>query len=308
MKHFLLFTISLILFSNTTIAQDFDTQLEKLAEGIATNLDGKSKKKIAVWGFVTENGERSSLGNYLTEDFSVYLTNFGDNIEIIDRNHLDVLLKEHQLNSEGYIDEETAKQLGKIIAVDAIITGTYTVLNSTVKVRAKVLDTETALQIAASMANLPLDENIASYLGVSVNGGNSTNRGFNRSLNSNETVNNPEKVDSECSKKRTGDFCFANSLNEKIIVYIIYWPAMETKSVGSKRKTSIILEPKESKCIYSIPERPFSFYIATWKNFTDSDKLRGFEYLMARANFFKFLKDKGELKTETCKSKTYNIK
>ena len=120
-------------------------------------------------GFFTESGETTALGNYITEDFSVYLTNSGENFQVIDRNHLDVLLKEHQLNAEGYIDGETAKELGKITAVDAIITGTYTVLNSVVKVRAKVLDTETALQFAANMGNLPLNENISSYLGISLN-------------------------------------------------------------------------------------------------------------------------------------------
>jgi len=193
-------TIFLLLLCLNSNAQDFDTQLEKLAEGLSQKLSAKGKTKIAVWGFFTENGERTALGNYLTEDFSVYMTNFGDKFEVIDRNHLDVLLKEHQLNAEGYIDETTAKELGKIVAVDVIITGTYTVLNSVVKVRAKALDSETASQFAANMGNLPMNENIASYLGVSVNGGNSTNRGFNTPLNSNETVNNPDTVDQACSK------------------------------------------------------------------------------------------------------------
>ncbi|MEM9144285.1 MAG: FlgO family outer membrane protein, partial [Bacteroidota bacterium] len=216
MKNYLLCqTFLFTLCTNFLFSQDFDTQLEKLAEGLSQRISSKGKTKVAVWGFFTENGERTALGNYLTEDFSVYITNFGDNFEVIDRNHLDVLLKEHQLNAEGYIDENTAKELGKIVAVDAIITGTYSVLNTNIKVRAKALDTETALQFAANMGNLPLNENIASYLGVSVNGGNSTNRGFNTPLSSNETINNPDTVDPACKKNRTGDFCFSNSSNEK---------------------------------------------------------------------------------------------
>ena len=113
--------------SFTGYSQDFDAQLEKLAQGLAERIESKGKAKIAVWGFFTENGEKTALGNYITEDFSVYLTNFGEKFEVIDRNHLNVLLKEHKLNAEGYIDENTAKELGKIVAVDAIITGTYTV-------------------------------------------------------------------------------------------------------------------------------------------------------------------------------------
>lgn len=306
MKQFLLFTTILCFLSSNLIAQEFDAQLEKLAQNIATKLDGKGKKKVAVWGFVTESGERTALGNYLTEDFSVYVTNFGDNFEIIDRNHLDMLLKEHQLNSEGYIDENTAKELGKIVAVDAIITGTFSVLNTNVKVRAKVLDTETALQFAASMANLPLDENVASYLGISLNGGNTTNKGFNRPLGSNESVNNPQTVDEACEKSKTGDFCFSNTLNEKIIIKVAYFT--DEKDTSKNTYKTVILDAKETKCVYGLLNRPFNYYVATFKDFSDDEKFKGNESALNNNNYSKLLKDKGELKVETCKSKTYTIK
>lgn len=297
MKQFILLSLSFFLTITIVNAQDFDAQLEELAQNIATKLDGKGKKKVAVWGFVTESGERTALGNYLTEDFSVYVTNFGDNFEIIDRNHLDMLLKEHQLNSEGYIDETTAKELGKIVAVDAIITGTFTVLTTSVKVRAKVLDTETALQFAASMSNLPLDENVASYLGISVNGGNTTNKGFNRPLGSNETMNNPDTVDSKCSEEDFGDFCFLNSKTEKVAIKI-----RDTKN----RLTTIFLESGESKCIYSLKSGVVEYDIVTWPVL--QKELEGNIGKIGFASSTKYSFDRGQLKVETCKSKTYTIK
>ena len=300
--------LAIAIFTGTFLAsaQDFDDQLEKIAADLSKRIDGKAKTKVAVWGFFTENGEKTALGNYITEDFSVYLTNFGDRFEVIDRNHLDVLLKEHQLNSDGYIDEDTAKQLGKIVAVDAIITGTYTVLNSVIKVRAKALDTETALQFAASMENLPLNDNIASYLGISVNGGNSTNRGFNRPLSSNETINSPDTVDSACQKTQTGDFCFANALNEKVVILIKHYRDAEHKTRSSAK--NIILDAKETKCVYGLINRPFTYYIATWRNFQDDEKFRGSESGLASPALARYLKEKGELKVSTCTSKTYTIK
>ncbi|MFK7814596.1 MAG: FlgO family outer membrane protein [Maribacter sp.] len=307
MKYTIIIFSVLVLATMGLNAQDFDTQLEELAKNITTKLDGKGKKKIAVWGFVTENGERTALGNYLTEDFSVYLTNFGTDFELIDRNHLDMLLKEHQLNAEGYIDETTAKELGKIVAVDAIITGTFTVLTTNVKVRAKVLDTETALQFAASMANLPLNDDISSYLGISLNGGNSTNKGFNTPLNSNETINNPETVDDACKKSNTGDFCFSNTLNEKVIIRVKCFTYADTKKSNYFFKT-IIVDAGETKCIYGVVNRPFNYYIATWTNYIDDEKLKGKESSLSHDYYSKFLKDMGELKVETCTSKTYTIK
>jgi hypothetical protein len=306
MKYFLVTFIFWCFFPTTTNSQDFDAQLEKLAEGLSQKISSKGKTKIAVWGFFTESGERTALGNYLTEDFSVYMTNFGEKFEVIDRNHLDVLLKEHQLNAEGYIDEQTAKELGKIVAVDAIITGTFTVLNTTIKVRAKALDTETALQFAATMGNLPLNENIASYLGVSVNGGNSTNRGFNTPLGSNETVNNPDTVDEACKKNSSGDFCFSNTLNEKIILRIRYYRDAESNSRGDYK--TIIVDTKETKCVYGLINRPFDYYIATFKDFQNDEKFKSREGYLIHQGFSSFLKDKGELKVETCMSKTYTIK
>ena len=308
MKQLLLLCLFLIVVPTRLHSQDFDGQLEELAQNIATKLDGKDKKKIAVWGFVTESGERTALGNYITEDFSVYLTNFGVNYEIIDRNHLDMLLKEHQLNSEGYIDEVTAKELGKIVAVDAIITGTYTVLTTNVKVRAKVLDTETALQFAANMATLPLNENVSSYLGISVNGGNTTNKGFNTPLNSNETVNNPDTVDKACQKNNTGDFCFSNSLTEKVLIQIQHHKTGDLKIPNHYVYDTIIIEPSETKCVYGLFNRPFSYFVILWKDYIDEGKFNGTERYVRREGYFKWLKDKGELKAETCKSKTYTIK
>lgn len=306
MKHILSTIVSLFIFS-AIHAQDFDTNLEALAKDLSLKIDSKEKKKIAVWGFVTEGGERTALANYLTEDFSIYMTNFGDKFEIIDRKHLDMILKEHKLNSEGYIDKATAKELQKIIAVDAIVTGTYTVLSTKIKVRAKVLDTETALQFAANMASLPMNEDVNSYLGIAVNEGNNPNKGFNTPLNSNETINNPETVDPKCKKMQTGDFCFSNALNEKVVVKIIYFTTPDTKFNNNSNKT-IILDAKETKCLYGLVNRPITFYIATWKNYIDDGKFRGYESYLSRDHYNKFLKDKGELKVETCKSKTYTIK
>lgn len=306
MKRSLLLLIVTILSCQFIMAQDFDSKLEKIAEGIATKINSTDKKKVAVWGFVTESGERSGLGNYITEDFSVYITNYGKNFEVIDRNHLDAILKEHKLNSEGYIDEATAKQLGKIIAVDAIITGTYTVLNNSVKVRAKVLDTETALQFAANMGNLPMNENIASYLGISVKGGNAANKGFSKPLNSKETINNPKTVSADCKKKNIGDLCFYNALSEKVVIKFYYYPNMEYKYQNNYK--FIILDSKETKCIYSLASRPSTYYVALWKDYVDEEKFRGSENFISYRDRVKYLKDKGEIRVETCKSKTFTIK
>ncbi|WP_350293564.1 FlgO family outer membrane protein [uncultured Croceitalea sp.] len=156
---------ALVIFPLILTAQHFDSGLESLAEELAEKLNEKEKTKVAIWGFFTESDKHEDFGSYLTEDFSIYLGNYATNFGIIDRPHLKVILKEHRLIADGLIDEKTTKKLGKISAADAIIVGTYTILDNKIKIRVRILDTETALQIGGVMRALSMNDDIAHLLG-----------------------------------------------------------------------------------------------------------------------------------------------
>ncbi|MBK6621327.1 MAG: hypothetical protein IPG32_10785 [Saprospirales bacterium] len=69
---------------------------------------------------------------------------------------------------------DKAKELGKLLSVDAIITGTYTVLSNTIKLSLKALDSSNGFVIASSIKDLPIDGDAGALLGISVStpGGN----------------------------------------------------------------------------------------------------------------------------------------
>lgn len=284
-----LYTILLLIITSTQtiIGQSvFDSQLQALAEKVALQIAAKGKEKVAVWHFVNTKGEITNSGKYIAEDFSVYFTNASkDAYQVMDRNHLDQILKEHKLNSEGFIDPETAKELGRLNAVDAIITGTVDILDTQLKVRVKVLDTETALQIAAEIGYLPIDANMASFLGVPGMGSdnslsrNESNRGFNHPLNSNEEINNPETVSKECESKNIGDYCFANSTNVKLRVQPTF---------DSRYFTTFTLDPGQTQCLYNLLATTYSYEIY-------DTQARG-------------MKAQGEILVVKCTSKTFTIK
>jgi hypothetical protein len=238
---------------------------------------------VAVWHFANTQGEITDMGKFIAEDFSVYFTNASKGTyQVMDRNHLDQLLREHKLNSEGFIDPETAKALGRMKAVDAVITGTVDILEKQLKVRLKVLDTETALQVAAEIGYLPIDENVSAFLGVpglgSSGGSATTNRGFNRPLSSDEQINNPATVNQECESKNYGDYCFANATQRELKVVIddpSSWP-------------SLTLRPGQTQCIYSRKSGTYGYSIS------DRQDTKYFA--------------KGEILIEKCKSKTFVIK
>jgi hypothetical protein len=291
MKQFLIAAILIAFFQTTSFSQDFDSALEKLAESTASKISAKGKKKIAIWGFFEANSQQSALGNYITEDFSVYITNFGNNFEIIDRNHLDLLLKEHKLNAEGFIDENTAKEIGKITAADAIVTGTYSLLGKDkVKIRVKVLDTESALQFAASMGLLPLSNALQDIAGTKYDTG-----GTKSKISSS----------SKCQEETKGDLCFNNLSNEKMVVRISHFKYLDS-SKNSRLYETIFVDPNETKCVYGMYSRPIDYYIATWSVF--QKELEGNDVRLNSAYYTKFLKDKGQIKVETCQEKTFVIK
>lgn len=144
------------------------------------------------------DGNVISIGKYISEQVSDDFSNSNETFQIIDRNHLKTILKEHQLKSEGYIDPSTAKELGKFAGVDYVVTGKITVLSNHINLTIKVLSTETAMINASISGNIQMDENIKELLGISLSG----NKGFNgTSLNSNEYINNPASVNNECNLK-----------------------------------------------------------------------------------------------------------
>ena len=159
---FLLFLFFLPL---TATSQSFDKKLEKMAADLAEKLNEKEKTKVAIWSFLPDDKKGNPLRDLLTEDFSIHLANYANTFSVVDRSQLKTALKEHRLSGDGYIDEKTAKQLGKFSAADAIVTGTYSILRTEIKLRIKVLDTETALQVAGLSGSLPMTPNIARMLG-----------------------------------------------------------------------------------------------------------------------------------------------
>lgn len=79
--------------------------------------------RIGVLEF-TSYRERIYSGNAVTDEFIKQLI-FRD-IDVVERERLESVLREQHLAESKYLDPETVKQVGKILGVDALITGTVT--------------------------------------------------------------------------------------------------------------------------------------------------------------------------------------
>ena len=148
----ILAAIFLLVSAQFTLA--YEKEIVSLSISMAEKISAAGKKTIAVADFTDLQGNVTELGRFLAEEFSVCLAGSDARFEVVDRIHLKSIITEHKLSATGMIDPSTARKLGKIAGVQALITGTVTPFGDNVRLTVKILDTETAKIIGASTANL----------------------------------------------------------------------------------------------------------------------------------------------------------
>jgi len=145
---------TIFFFSGFQYSIAYENEIKDLSSVMTVNIANAGKKTVAVVDFTDLQGNVTELGRFLAEEFSVALAGSGKGFEVVDRTHLKSIITEHKLSATGLIDPQTARKLGKIAGVDALITGTITPFGYSIRLAVKVLDTETAKMISASSGNI----------------------------------------------------------------------------------------------------------------------------------------------------------
>lgn len=141
-----------------------DSQLGALTQQIVSSLSQEKKSRIAVIEFSNLQGQITELGRYLAEELITRLYRTRQ-FDVIERQMLNKVLAEHQLGMSGIIDASSAKELGKILGVDAIATGTVTDLADRIKIHARLISTETGSVFSVAAVAVNKDETVRKLLG-----------------------------------------------------------------------------------------------------------------------------------------------
>ncbi len=100
--------------------------------------------KIAILPFSYLDKRKSEGGSIVSERLTTRIVKL-KKYQVIERELLENLIQEQHLETSGAVSAETAKQIGKILGVDAIISGTLLdVEDGMVEVNARLIKTETA--------------------------------------------------------------------------------------------------------------------------------------------------------------------
>ena len=147
----------------------YEKEIKDLSSTLSESIVKAEKRNIAVVDFTDLEGNVTKLGRFIAEEFSVALLNTAQGFEVVDRTHLKTLIQEHKLSTTGLIDPATARKLGQIAGVEALITGTITPFGETVRLSVKILDTNTAKLIGATAGEIPKTKAIEELLVQEIN-------------------------------------------------------------------------------------------------------------------------------------------
>ena len=107
-----------------------------------------AKKIIAIKDFEVIMGRNEEVAKYVQEDVTTALVNSGQ-FNVVERAKLQSVLDEFKLAQTGLIDPTGAKQIGKLLGADLILTGTLAATGDEWNVNLRLLNTETGLITAA---------------------------------------------------------------------------------------------------------------------------------------------------------------
>ena len=159
---------SLFWVSNSTPSFAYEYEIKSISSSISDSIAKSGKKRIAVVDFTDLQGNVTELGRFIAEELSVDLINTAKGFEVIDRNHLNRILAEHKLSVSGIVDQKTVQKLGQIAGVDALITGSITPLERSIRVVCKVIATDTARVISAAKGDIEKTKAIEELFGKGI--------------------------------------------------------------------------------------------------------------------------------------------
>lgn len=142
-------------FGSAAFAEDPYTVMAKEITEAGSVLNNK---KIAIIPFSYADGrEAAKDGSVISERLTMKLIK-QQKFEIVERSMLDKVMKELKLQNSGGMDAGSTQQLGKLLGVEAIVTGTIVEMPSDkLEVNARLIKTETAQAIGASQVSVEKD-------------------------------------------------------------------------------------------------------------------------------------------------------
>ncbi len=135
-----------LLFSQLIFSESLDT----IAKKMCAASDKLKNKQIAVLPFPYHDGSKGSDSTVISEKLITKIV-ARKKYQVVERSLLEKVFSELKLQNSGVINQETAKKLGNVLGVEALLTGTLINLgNGHIEINARLINAETGLVLAAA--------------------------------------------------------------------------------------------------------------------------------------------------------------
>jgi TolB-like protein len=112
-----------------------------LVNTVAEHIHKLPNKRLTVTDFTDIGGGESEIGKLISEKITTKLSQVSE-IKVIERKQLNKILEEQKLSLSD-ITEEEEKEVGKILNVDAIVSGSVAHLDDYIEINARMIDVTT---------------------------------------------------------------------------------------------------------------------------------------------------------------------
>jgi|GEM_PF-1893244 len=149
-------------------SKNLDEVITEILNQVANSTSDKAIRLAVIEFIPTQEKykEKNEFGKFFTERLTTALKSQSQKIKLFEREQLETITKEHQLNLSGLIDESMAVEIGKLAPIDKIVTGSYTKLKTYIDINGRMLDVATGEIIQTFHWKVKLSENLQSLLEV----------------------------------------------------------------------------------------------------------------------------------------------
>lgn len=163
---FLACTLSILMTGSSAKGADsLESAMKEVAASLGPSLSESGLKKLAVVEFTDLNGYRSALGPFLAEELTTQLFEAKPGaFDFVERQQLAKVLAEQKLTSSSLFEAGSIASVGKVLGIQAIVTGSIADLGEEIKVNTRVISVESARIVAAASAKFPRKGSVETLL------------------------------------------------------------------------------------------------------------------------------------------------
>lgn len=160
-------TLLLLIAPFHSSAETLDASIDELVRQISQSMSAGKETKIAVIEFQDLFGANTEFEKFLTEELITKLFQTGK-FRVIERNLLNKVLEEQKLSTKDIFDPTNIKKMGNLLVVDGIVTGTVADMETTLKVNARFISTETGNIVVTASTSITKDRAVMELRGEDI--------------------------------------------------------------------------------------------------------------------------------------------